>query len=219
MGYDNWNIINGCTMRPDEWYRRGQARLKESVRDKINCVTYRGFPNYEFEQEKYNIKASSMYEASKTQAKLFWMDCSVYLSGNHNNVFRMAENEGYYFINNGYNCAQECNDECLEYFEVTRDEAENIKCVSSGFFALDLNRPECQALLDDWLKSCKDGIWKGSREHDGQSSDPRFLHHRQDQSALSLLVNRYQFKMHALGDEIAYYPDSTKNWLIHGCSV
>lgn len=213
----NWTIVNGCTVRKDEWYHRGSDRLAASVDGKVDILTYKGFPNPNYGDRKYRIKASCMHEARKERDRLFWMDCSVYLTGDHESVLRKASDRGYYFINNGMNCAQECNDQCLEYFDVTRDEAEGIRMCSSGFFALDLNNPTCAKLLDEWLESCAHGIWSGSREHARQSRDPRFLHHRQDQSALSLLIYKHGLFMDQLGDEIAYYPDNKKNWIIHGC--
>ena len=43
-------------------------------------------------------------------------------------------------------------------------------------------------LYDKWKEYMDAGLSKGSRLHDNQSSDKRFLFHRQDQSCLSLAI-------------------------------
>ena len=207
-----WTIITGCTVRADEWYQRGQDRLVASVQDKMPIIAYKGFPNAKFYRKKYNIKPSSIFQAN--EPKFFWMDSSVYLHGDPSIVVAKAEEDGYYFMTNGgFNAAQECCDKCLEYFKITRDEAEKIPMCSSGFFALDTERhPE---ILEEWYDSCAAGAWEGSRLHGGQSDDPRFLHHRQDQSALSVLIHKHGYKMWDLGLDVSYHPQENA-WIIHG---
>jgi hypothetical protein len=212
MESSEWTIVTGCTIRADEWYQRGQDRLVASVKDKMPIVAYKGFPNAKFWKRKYNIKASCISQANLE--RFFWMDSSIYLHGDPEPIIAKADEDGYYFMTNGgFNCAQECSDRCLDYFKMTRDEAEKIKMCSSGFFAVDTERhPE---IMKEWFDSCAAGVWEGSRLHDNQSSDPRFLHHRQDQSPLSILIHKHGYKMHDLGADVSYYPQ-TNNWCIHG---
>jgi hypothetical protein len=105
-------------------------------------------------------------------------------------VFDEIHDKGYYFWTSGYNCAQTCSDRCLDYFGVTRDEAEKMNEASTSMFGLNLRTEEGNEFVRRFLQAAKDDVFKGSREHDGQSSDPRFLFHRQDQSAASIIANQ-----------------------------
>jgi hypothetical protein len=51
-----------------------------------------------------------------------------------------------------------------------------------------------------FFQAAKDRAFAGSREHGGQSQDPRFLFHRQDQSAASLIAGTSGMRLHAAPD-------------------
>jgi hypothetical protein len=92
----------------------------------------------------------------------------------------------------------------LDYFNVSRDLAETWKIASTSIFGINITNPIGKEFIDRFLQSAKDGVFDGSRLHDGQSKDYRFLHHRQDQSAASIILNQLECKIHEPGDLSMY---------------
>lgn len=193
-------IINAYT--GNGWYKFGQKRLSESIQENgflvgENCIFT--LDEEELEGSKYydkncpyTIKAAAIEYALSCDnyERIIWMDCSVTVLKPLDEWLKIIDRDGYYFMTGGWNCAQECNDMSLEYFGYTRDEAELLPCLWSCIFAFDLTNPQAKAVCDLFLQSCLDGAFHGSRHHDNQSKDKRFLHHRQDQSALSLAYHK-----------------------------
>lgn len=186
----------------DGWFERGQQRLIKSLND----IGYKGEvlafnPDELMDSTYYNpyydaacpytIKAAAIARAiGMGYERIIWMDCSVQVLKPLDEWLKIIDRDGYYFMTGGWNCAQECNDMSLDYFGYTRDEAELLPCLWSCIFAFDLTNPQAKAVCDLFLQSCLDGAFHGSRHHDNQSKDKRFLHHRQDQSALSLAYHK-----------------------------
>lgn len=190
------------------WYPRGVARLIESVKHYGVQV----FAKTEYEDgiphhngNPYAHKLGVMSKAVRADIVTFlWCDASIYAVNNPEEVFDTIRRDGYYLVKSGFNCAQSCNDRILEYHGCTRDEAEQMPECLSGFVGLDLTNPIGWQMFSTWIKYCNDGVFRGSRLHANQSSDPRFLFHRQDQSALSLIANRMGLHMHELNTHIGY---------------
>jgi hypothetical protein len=119
-------------------------------------------------------------------------------------IFDAINKDGVYCESNGYNAAQECSDKCLHYYEITRDEAEQIPMCSSGMLGIDLSHKRGISFYEMFLQAAVDGIFTGSRFHDNQSYDSRFMHHRQDQSAASIILYKLGYKPYELGNYLAY---------------
>jgi hypothetical protein len=191
----------------DGWFSKGSDRLVESLR-KNGETSFMIFPEYQYTDRgvyhkdcPYTCKAGAIERAiSLGFNQILWLDCSVQVIKPLEDFWKIIEENGYYFMTGGWNCAQECNDKSLEYFGFTRDQAELLPCLWSCIFALDLRNEKAKQVCDLFLQSAKDGIFHGSRHHDGQSNDPRFLHHRQDQSCLSLAV-------HKVGIDKIFFPN------------
>lgn len=197
------------------WYPKGQKRLIESLKQHFNGdikIWKDKWPNANYEYFPYNCKASALEEAIKLgYKKIFWMDCSVWAIKDVQPLFDIIERDGYYFINNGYNCAQTCSDDCLRIFDVTRDEAEGMKEVATTIFGLDLSKEHAFNFAKAFIQATKNGAGHGSRLHDNQSEDERFLFHRQDQSVASILFNKSGFNItHNWGDHLEYLPHDEK---------
>lgn len=199
------NASNGAS-----WYPIGSQRLKRSL---INhgyahdLLFFNGWPNNEFDKMcPYNIKASAFHEALKKNYDIIlWADCSVWAVDYPYPVLDVINNDGYYFWRSGYTCDQTCSDKCLEYFGVDRDTAETYQDVSTSLFGIHTKNETGIRFITDWLQSARNGQFSGSREHDGQSKDPRFLFHRQDQSCASIIANKLGMKIHEEGEHIEYY--------------
>jgi hypothetical protein len=179
------------------WFREGQKRLEQSLKDHSIDVDFFAWGSDIIDSEYYAVDCPYTVKASAIDAcikrgyeRIIWLDCSVTVLKPLDEWLKIIDRDGYYFMAGGWNCAQECNDKSLEYFGYNRDEAELLPCLWSCIFAFDLTNPQAKAVCDLFLQSCLDGVFHGSRHHDNQSKDKRFLHHRQDQSALSLAYHK-----------------------------
>jgi hypothetical protein len=170
------------------------------------------FPNKKYDEKNvYNAKAAAFEEAIlQGYDQILWLDSPVVAMRDVSPIFEKIEREGYLTLQNGYyTCAQICNDTCLEYFKVTRDEAEKIPERASGIIGISMKNKKASEMIHMFIRACKDGACNGSRKHDGQSKDPRFKFHRQDQSVISLCANAVGLPTNDAWDigQIALHPD------------
>lgn len=175
-------------------YPKEQERLRASLQGRFHGTTlmWSEFPNEHYNTNNpYNAKAAAFEEAIKQgYQKILWVDSPVVAMRDVSPIFEKIERDGYLTIRNGsYNCAQTCSDACLEYFNVTRDEAENMPEHAGGLIGINMANKKAAEMIKMFIRACKDGACDGSRKHDGQSSDPRFKFHRQCQSVISLCAN------------------------------
>jgi hypothetical protein len=192
------------------WYPRGSKRLHKSLIYHgwgHDILTFTDWPNNEFDKSNiYNLKASVFnYAIDQGYKKIIWMDCSAWAIKDPQPILDIINTDGYYFQRSGYNCAQTCNDNSLRYFGITRDRAEKFDDTSTAVFGVHMDNPLGSEFIERWIESCRAGVFNGSRLHDNQSQDPRFLFHRQDQSAASLLIGLMHLKQYNLGELVTYY--------------
>jgi hypothetical protein len=176
------------------WYPRGQERLRQSLQGHPEALClYKDYPNRLFSgTNAYYLKPSALYEAAKEHNQLLWMDSSCWVIKDLEPIWEAIEKDGYYFIHAGFNCAQYCNDESLAYFGVTRDEAEKMPLIYAISFGLDLSHVIGRNIYDRFLTSADNKIFdKGNG-----STDPRFIAHIFDQSALSIIAYQLGCKIH-----------------------
>ena len=211
-------IINACV--GGGWYGQGTERLVKS----LNHVGWAGsvltwknkWPNDEFDKScNYHVKCSAFVEAIKLgYTHILWCDSSVWALNDPMPIFDIIEKNGFFFWSSGYNCAQTCNDNIINYFSKTRDEVESWPDIATGIFGVNLNNSKGREFIYGWINACLDGVFKGSRNHDNQSSDPRFLYHRQDQSAASLLASIHQMQPIDQNSLLGYYKkDMPDSWV------
>lgn len=194
------------------WYPQGQQRLVRSLSQhgfEYDVMTWLDWPNDNYDKTcPYNVKAAAFEKAMEAgYTHIVWADCSMWAVNNVMPLFDKINTEGYYLGMSGFNCAQVCSDKCLDYFGVNRDEAWDISDTSTGLIGFYIDNPIAKEFLTRWIKSAKDGQFSGSRNHDGQSQDPRFLFNRQDQSCASVIAGQLGMKLTAFGEYMNYYPN------------
>ena len=121
------------------------------------------------------------------------MDCSLWCVKNIDFIIEIVENEGGFFIRSGYNLAQTSADSDLRWANSDRDSAEKLPEVWSCIFGVDTETIKGKLFMDNLLDAYNSGVFNTSREHDGLSSDIRFLHARQDQTAVSWAYHKAGF--------------------------
>lgn len=190
------NAIVGDKTPKQQSYAAKQERLRNSVEKHFDgtFLSWTAFPNENYDKnEVYNIKAAAFEEAIRQgYTQILWLDAPIVVLQDVNPLFDRIEKDGYIAVKNtNWNCAQTVSDACLEYFKVTRDDAENIPEIATSTIGVNLDHPNGKKLIDTFIQACKDGAAAGSRLHDNQSQDPRFKFHRQDQSVFSLSAHKH----------------------------
>lgn len=195
------------------WYFKGQKRLVDTLRHhgfSHDILTWcEEWPNNNYDKNcPYSVKAAAFEEAiNKGYEVILWLDCSVWPVKPIEPLFDLINEQGYYFWSSGYNCAQVCSDDCLKYFGVDRDKAETFGDCSTSMFGVNISNPQAKEFISNWIQAAKDKVFHGSREHDNQSADPRFMFHRQDQAVASVLIGKMGLKIHEPGEWSSYYPN------------
>jgi len=184
-------VIVNCGVH--SWYGIGSKRLEKS----LNYVGWAGqtlifsdeYPSGSAAHDDipYYMKIAALEQAIANGAThLLWLDSSFWAVNNPMKMFDIINEQGYWLFSTGYNLAQSVNDESLAFVGKTRDEAEQKTEWASGCCGFNLNNPNGKKLYERWKFYMDAGLSKGSRLHDNQSADPRFLFHRNDQSCLNL---------------------------------
>lgn len=199
------------------WYAKGVDRLERSLnlhgwagdvmfwRD-IHPPASRAHEEYPY----YFKIAAFEWALYRGYTHILWLDSSFWAIRNPMPLFDLIDVKGFFMFRSGYNVAQTVNDAALEALAFSRDQVEPEPEYASGCVGLNFNNPDARHLYTHWKSYMDQGLSRGQRQQNqGESADPRFLHHRQDQSCLSLAM--YQLKLSINEpDYVAYYrPDGT----------
>lgn len=194
------------------WYGHGSRRLANS----LNFVGWAGStiiyadeypPNsYTHEDVPYYMKIAVIEEAIRQNfTHILFVDSSFWAVSNPMRMFDIISDQGYFFFSSGYNLAQSVNDVALNYVGLSRDEAESVNEWASGCVGFRLDNENGKKLYSRWKELMDAGLSRGSRLHDNQSADPRFLFHRNDQSCLSLAAWEFGLKNERGLDMVSYW--------------
>lgn len=192
------------------WYPAGIRRLERTLNFEGwggSILTWCDYlpecPNHN--DIPYYFKIAAFEEAIRQgYTHILWVDASFFAVKNPMPMFDIINDQGFWFFSSGYNLAQSVNDNALHYVGKTRDEAEQQTEWASGCVGINLENPDGKKLYEAWKKYMDAGLSKGSRLHDNQSADSRFLFHRQDQSCLNLAIWELGLKNERLEDMVAY---------------
>lgn len=220
----NWNNAAMVNLANGSWYPRGQARLLQSLDDV-------GFPGRRFafqseaevgapphRERPYAFKINALKRAHEAGCNLVvWADAACWAVKPLDPLFEYIEREGYVFYYDGWNVAQWSTDAALQFFGITRDEAEKMDVVTACSFGLNLDNPTAAEFLRRWDASQPSfpGSWTNDQHQCSQ--DPRCLGHRHDQTAASIIVNQLGMKkVVAQYTFFQYYSNPTKTGYIYG---
>lgn len=209
------------------WYGHGSRRLAKSLSFEgwagSSLIWADDYPPGSFNHNDvpYYMKIAAFEEAIRCGfSHILWVDSSFWAVKNPMKMFDIIDEQGYYFFSSGYNLAQSVNDTALQYVGLDRNDAESVTEWASGCVGVNLNNPDGRKLYDTWKELMDAKLSIGSRLHDNQSSDPRFLFHRNDQSCLSLSAWKHGL-INKKGLDMVAYKNSGFNpeeiiWFIGG---
>lgn len=192
------------------WYGAGVKRLERTLNFEGwggEILTWTDYPQncHSHQDIPYYFKIAAFESALRLgYTHILWVDASFFAVKNPMPMFDLFNEQGYYFFSSGYNLAQSSNDQALSVAGLNRDEAENVIEWASGCVGINFSNPDGNKLYYRWKELMDAGISKGSRNHDNQSADPRFLFHRQDQTCLSIAINELKLKNTKGLDMVAY---------------
>lgn len=183
-------------------YVRGQDRLRNS----LNNVGYKGtFLGWTAEHQigapmhsenPYAFKISAFREAERQGHRyIMWLDASVWAIKDVQPIFEHIAEHGYIMQYAGHNCGDWANDNCLNYFDLSREDASKMKMYgNAGFLGLDLWDTRATTFLHAWEKSMKAGAFTGN-----------WSNHRHDMVCGSIIANRLSMEY-----------QSSEKWLNYG---
>lgn len=202
-------IISFCNEKGR--YVQNMARLSESLRNNFDgdFLGFIGDKSLDCEphsENPYAFKIAAFKVAiDKGYKNVMWLDTSCFAIKNVQPVFDEIENEGFIFQEAGHYVGKWTNDFTLNYFGLTRNEAnEMIMIGNAGFLGLDFSKSMPKDFFNKWDKAMQAGCFKGSWED-----------HRHDMSCSSIIINQMGI-MHVAkkGDEWLQYAgvfDETAN--------
>lgn len=192
------------------WYPAGVRRLERTLNFEGwggGIMTWTDYPEGcpTHEQRPYYMKIAAFEEEIKQGfTHILWVDASFFCVRNPMRMFDIINEQGFWFFSSGYNLAQSVNDYALQFAGRSRDDAEHQIEWASGCVGINTENPDGKALYERWKYYMDAGLSVGSRLHDNQSQDPRFLFHRNDQSCLSLAIWDLGLKNDKVDDMVAY---------------
>lgn len=197
-------IVNIAIGSQTSWYFKGQDRLTESLDD----VGYHGpvYSNrYRFPilRSVYEDKIFAIKNVAKTDL-LLWLDCSITAVRPLQPIWDYIAQHGVYLYQSGANCAETCNDLCLDHYGISRDAAASIPECASNVVGINLKHPIGKKFFDLWVGSLQSAAnfgvkWPTDEERLFESKDDRFKYHRQDQSTASLSAHLCGIKLEKEG--------------------
>ena len=166
------------------WYPKGQQRLanhlKEHFRDgdvllydsesQVNAPLHENNP--------YAFKPYCFYDAmSKGYDLILWVDASVWTQRDIEPIFNMMKEKGHFLVESGHFAGRWTNDNCLNYFNKSKNIINDIPLFITGLFGLNMNHGICKLFLERWKHAADHGAFIGSWDN-----------HRHDQTCGSIIA-------------------------------
>lgn len=188
-------IINIAT----EYHSNGQRRLMATLENRYDgdILFWTKESDVGAPLHTDNPYAFKIYAFEKAKSlgykNILWLDASVYCVNDVQPVFDIIEKEGYIMQYAGQKLGAWANDNCLEYFNLTRDDAMDIICYgNAGFLGLNFDFEISNKFFELWKKAAIDGIFKGAWNNNNktESKDERCKGHRHDLTCGSIIAHK-----------------------------
>lgn len=182
-------VIVNLVSANEKRYHYGQKRLIESYHsfaggsEQCDLKTFLGEESVGSPLHKDNPYAFKIFAINNLRSQgyeqILWLDASIVFVKNVRPIFDWIEEKGFFFEHCGFSVGQWCNNETLNYFGLTRDDAKQMPMFSAGFTGLDFTNPIALEFFNRWEKSMLDGYFRGS-----------WTDHRHDLTCGSIVANQ-----------------------------
>lgn len=160
-------------------------------------------------EHHYAFKYFAMKHAADLgYTKILWLDSAVFAVAPIDPVWTALDRDGHVFVVDTAPLSAWASDRCLAHFDMTRDEAMDLKLFSGTWIGLDLDVPRSRSFFDEWgaLAAEKGGLFMSSHfltapgsmrslpiaDGSGEliSTDPRVLGHRSDEACFAPMAKK-----------------------------
>lgn len=184
-------------------YAKGQKRLVKSLKthqfkgdiiiwdDEIQfgCPRHKHVP-YAFKPYALKWARDNKYDLA------LWLDASFWAIKNIDPIFKIIEDEGNLMQNDGNRLGNWTHDKALAKYDISRDNAMNIRMFSAGCTGLNFHDDRSNQFLDMWLEAANDGFsFHGPHKYkQHEVSDKRLVGHRHDMSVGTIIAHKLEMK-------------------------
>lgn len=176
-------IVSLATDEPH--YYTALERLQKSLRNKFDgdFLPFMGEKTVCAPKHRVNNYAFKIFALAHAKlvgfTKVFWLDSSCYAVKDVQPIFGYLDRNGIFLEDSGHSIGAWSNDETLQYFKITRDDACKMPMLSGGFIGLDFNNRTSQEFFYRWQEAMCMGLFNGSRDN-----------HRHDQTCASIIAHQ-----------------------------
>jgi hypothetical protein len=178
---------NKCVVSfADGDYKKKLVRLEQSLQGRFNgdFVAWTDYKDINCEPHKvipYKFKAYAIKKAIEMGYEyILWCDSPIVAIKDIELVFEYIDKHGYVFFDNiGHPLGKWANDKSLEHFNVSREEAKDIKMIMACCMGFKVSNLTAARFLDDYI-GLADKLYPGS-----------WTDHRHDQTVASLIIHEY----------------------------
>jgi hypothetical protein len=133
---------------------------------------------------------------------ILWADSPVYAISNVSYILEHIKREGILLIDNiGFSVASHTNDNCLNYYDINREQAKNIPMVMACFMAFNFTNFKCINIFNEYYQAATNGTFVGSWDN-----------HRHDQSVISIISHNHEISLQSPEKIIYYHNEPNHTW-------
>lgn len=168
-----------------------------------------GSPTHETSPYEFKLHAiRTVYQ--KGYDIVIWCDSVARLLKPIKNWITEIEKQGVYLQAGGCIIGNWTNDQTLEAFNITRDEAMELPSAYASVIGFDFRHPITKQFLYRWKECADKGLFRGKWTNDtlSESQDLRCKGHRHDQSCAELIA--LELKIPIMPCIISFEPTSTR---------
>lgn len=205
-------IVNVATKGRDQ-YLKGQQRLMKSlesfgcgVRTKVWTGEFPdGSPTHE--SDPYAFKVTAIREAVEAGfTYILWLDASAWAVSEVTPVFEHIKEYGWLFQYSGHTVNQWINDETLEKFGMTREDASMMLLYMGGIFGLNMENAKAEVFLEEMEECVAQGMFRGS-----------WANHRHDMSCGSVVACKLGMPLQPSNKFLILEKEKTRKDLVFCC--
>ena len=186
----------------DYQFKSGQDRLNQSLIDQKYLGDFILFNHHDevgsksHQEVPYQFKVYAIEKARQMGYDVvLYCDASIYAVKDVMPSIYSIIDKGYLMEHCGFYAGQFSTDVCLEEFNISRDEAMEIKLHSAGFTGINFQNEVANEFFNTWFSYAEKEItFKGAWSNYNKecSEDQRCLGHRHDQTTASIIAHNLQ---------------------------
>lgn len=168
-------VVNYSTRQ----YWKGQERLSNSLAGKIDVLLYNEFTLDVPNKDPYSFKIFAIRKAREQgYEQILWLDASVYSVGSIEPVFNWLTKHVIFMEEAGHYAGTWSPTRVLNYFGITKEEADRMPMFSAGLVGFDFRHEEAKRFFAAWATAMDNGMFAGNHAES-----------RHDMSAGSIIAN------------------------------